>query len=76
MSLSKISVPFSTTYWVVPRQFLAGEHPVEIRRHGTATEQDVIAQIAELRSLMPGGREASPHTPEQVQLVKNWKAGS
>ena len=178
ISLSWISVPFPNTYWVVPNQFLAGEHPVEIsedltiarltalldagvrtfvnlteerekmqsyshlartlatdkrmdievlripipdrnippvetlrsildvidhsiangnsvfvhcfagigrtgtivgcylRRHGAATEQDVIAKIAELRSLMPGGREASPHTPEQVQLVKDWKTGS
>jgi protein-tyrosine phosphatase len=178
ISLSQFRVPFATTYWVVPQQFLAGEHPVEIsedltiarlmalldagvrtfvnlteerekmqsyshlartlatekrmkveilripipdrnvppvetlrsildviddsiakgnpvfvhcfagigrtgtivgcylRRHGAATEQNVIAKIVELRSLMPGGREASPHTPEQVQLVKNWKTGS
>jgi len=178
MSRSEINVPFANTYWVVPHQFLAGEHPVEVsdnatvarltalldagvrtfvnlteereklenysqlvrtlaadqeidievlqipipdrniptaetlrsildaidasiakgnpvfvhcfagigrtgtivgchlRRHGRATDQDVIAKIAELRSLMPGGREVSPHTPEQVQLVQNWKTGS
>lgn len=178
MSLPKLSVPFPNTYWVVPHQFLAGEHPAELsedittarltalldagvrtfvnltearermpdysqplrslasarqveikylrmpipdrsipsaetlrsildalddslanrqpvfvhcfagvgrtgtvvgcylRRHGKATEQDVIARIAELRSLMPGGNEASPHTPEQIQLVKSWKAAS
>ena len=47
-----------------------------LKRHGRATEQNVIATIAGLRSLMPGGSEVSPHTPEQVQLVKNWKEGS
>jgi len=178
MSPSKISVPFPSTYWVVPDQLLAGEHPVEIsedltlarlsalldagirtfvnlteerekmqsyshlvrtlvadqhkdikvlrmpipdrniptvenlrailnviddsvangnpvfvhcfagigrtgtivgcylRRHGRATDQNVIAKISELRRQMPGGAEASPHTPEQVELVKSWKEGS
>jgi protein-tyrosine phosphatase len=173
---SKISVPFDNPYWVIPNQFLAGEHPVEISedltsarlsallqvgvrtfvnltekreklqsysqrvrtmasdkgigievlripipdrhvppvetlrsildvidasiasgqpvfvhcfagigrtgtivgchpmRHGRATGQDVLANISEFRSLMPGGDEASPHTIEQVQLVKAWNA--
>lgn len=177
MSLPKLNVPFPVSYWVVPGQFLAGEHPVEIseddtiarltalldagvrtvvnlteerermrsyshllrtlatdrgiaveilrmpipdrsapsvetvtsilnviddsiadgkpvfvhcfagvgrtgtivgchlKRHGRATEQNVITTISEMRSLMPGGAEPSPHTPEQVQLVRNWKAG-
>lgn len=177
MSLTKIRVPFESTYWVVPNQFLAGEHPVEfsadltttrlnalldagvrtflnlteekekmqsyssllramansrridieisripipdrdvpsaetlksildvidrsianknpvfvhcfagigrtgtivgcyLRRHGQATAQDVMAKISELRSLMPDRSEPSPHTPEQIELVRNWKEG-
>ena len=178
MSQSNICVPFTNSYWVVPNQFLAGEHPVDfdeditvarlttlldagvrtfvnlteewekrrsysaplramatdrrigveifqmpirdrsvpsaetlksildvidssvanknpvfvhcfagvgrtgtvvgcyLRRHGVAGAGDVIEKIAELRSRMPGGRESSPHVPEQIQLVKNWKERS
>jgi protein tyrosine/serine phosphatase len=47
-----------------------------LKRHGRATEQNVMAKISELRKLMPGGNEVSPHTPEQVQLVKQWMEGS
>ena len=47
-----------------------------LKRHGHATEQDVMAKIAGLRKGMPGGNETSPHTPAQVQLVAHWKAGS
>ena len=47
-----------------------------LKRHRRATEQSVIAKISELRSLMPGGAEMSPHTSEQVQRVKNWNAGA
>jgi len=47
-----------------------------LKRHGEATEENVIAKISELRRLMPGGAEMSPHTPEQIQLVRNWKQGS
>lgn len=174
MSLPKISVPFPSTYWVVPNLFLAGEHPAEysedatttrltalldagirtfvnlteekeilrsyardlhdiattrginlnilripvpdrgipsaetlisildvidrsiasgkpvfvhcfaglgrtgtivgcyLVRHGKATGHDVMAKISGLRSLMPCAREASPQTPEQIELVKCW----
>jgi predicted protein tyrosine phosphatase len=47
-----------------------------LKRHGHAKEQDVIEKISGLRRLMPGGSEASPHTPEQIRIVKNWKEGS
>jgi protein-tyrosine phosphatase len=47
-----------------------------LKRHGQAKRQDVIKKISGLRRLMPGGREASPHTPEQIQFVKNWEEGS
>ena len=178
MFQSEINVPFANTYWVIPHQFLAGEHPSELderitveklaalldagvrsfvnlteerekmqcyshllqtlatdrriaveilripipdrgvpsaetlrsildvidgsvakknpvfvhcfagvgrtgtivgcylKRHGQAKEQDVIEKISELRRWMLGGNEASPHTPEQIQVVKNWKEGS
>jgi protein tyrosine/serine phosphatase len=47
-----------------------------LKRHGHAKEQDVIAKILELRRLIPGGSETSPHTPEQIWVVKNWKERS
>jgi len=47
-----------------------------LQRHGLATSQDVLAQIAELRRRMPSGREASPHTFEQVRMVENWQEGA
>ena len=177
MFQSEINIPFGNTYWVVPSEFLAGEHPVELdesitverltslldtgirtfvnltqerekmqsysghlrtmaanrqleieilqipitdrgvpsiecmksildaidnslanknpvfvhcfagvgrtgtvvgcylKRHGHAKKHDVIEKISGLRRLMPGGREASPHTPEQIQIVENWEEG-
>jgi protein-tyrosine phosphatase len=47
-----------------------------LMRHGQATPADVVAKIAELRQWMPIGREISPHTPEQIQTVENWKKGA
>jgi len=44
-----------------------------LQRHGLATETDVIPRIAELRRFMPIACESSPHTPEQVRMVENWK---
>ena len=44
-----------------------------LKRHGLATQRDVIAKIAELRQRMPSGSESSPHPPEQVWMVENWK---
>jgi protein-tyrosine phosphatase len=46
-----------------------------LRRHGLATQRDVLGKIAELRRLMPSGRESSPDTLEQVRMVENWKDG-
>jgi protein-tyrosine phosphatase len=45
-----------------------------LMRHRFARDQDVIAKISELRSPMPCGKEASPHTPEQIKFVMNWNA--
>ena len=47
-----------------------------LKRHRLATDQDVMARIAELRRLMPYGRDPSPQTPEQVRMVRTWKAGA
>jgi protein-tyrosine phosphatase len=47
-----------------------------LKRHGLASSQDVLAKIAELRRLMPGGGESSPHTLEQVRVVEHWKKGA
>jgi protein-tyrosine phosphatase len=46
-----------------------------LKRKGIPFDQDVIAVIAELRRFMPSGRETSPHTPEQIRMVRNWKKG-
>ena len=47
-----------------------------LKRHRLASAENVVAAISELRSLMPCGGEASPHTPEQIELVMSWKEGS
>jgi hypothetical protein len=46
-----------------------------LKRHGLATSENVLDEIGKLRQSMPGGREPSPHTPEQVRMVRNWKKG-
>ena len=47
-----------------------------LKRHRIATAHDVMTKIAELRRLMPSGREASPQTPEQERIVRSWQDGS
>lgn len=47
-----------------------------LKRHGLATDQNVLDKIAELRRFMPAGRDSSPHTSEQVRMVKYWKKGA
>jgi protein-tyrosine phosphatase len=46
-----------------------------LKRHGIASGEDVIAKISELRRMMPCGDDSSPHTPEQIRMVKSWKQG-
>ena len=47
-----------------------------LRRHARAKLGEVVAGIVALRQGMPIGREASPHTAEQVQMVEGWKEGA
>jgi Dual specificity phosphatase, catalytic domain len=47
-----------------------------LMRHELATTADVISKIAELRRHMPSSHDSSPHTPEQIRMVRNWKKGS
>src|SRR5262245_61158879 len=47
-----------------------------LRRHGLAKQGEVVAQIARLRSRMPGWRGTSPQTTEQVHMVENWEDGA
>lgn len=47
-----------------------------LKRRSLASDNDVIQKIAHLRRLVPTGRETSPHTAEQVRMVKNWKQGA
>ena len=46
-----------------------------LKRHGLATDEDVLHKIAELRRLTPAGREPSPQTLEQIRMVRHWKQG-
>jgi predicted protein tyrosine phosphatase len=46
-----------------------------LMRHGRAKSQNVIAKISALRSQMPCGSDASPHTSEQITAVMNWREG-
>lgn len=46
-----------------------------LKRHGMATDDDVMDKIAELRQFIPDDWGPSPHMPEQVQMVKGWRAG-
>jgi protein tyrosine/serine phosphatase len=47
-----------------------------LKRHGLAEEVDVIQKLAHLRRNAPNGKETSPHTNEQVRMVKNWRKGA
>lgn len=47
-----------------------------LKRHGLADDKDVVVKIMELRKHMPSGRDSSPHTADQVRMVKSWKKAS
>jgi hypothetical protein len=44
-------------------------------RHGLAQNDDVIQKLAYLRRDVPNGKETSPHTNEQIRMVRTWKKG-
>lgn len=46
-----------------------------LKRHGLATDEDVMDQIAELRKVIAEDWGPSPHMPKQAQMVKGWRAG-
>ena len=46
-----------------------------LKRHGLAQDTDVIQKLAHLRHDVPNGRETSPHTAEQIRMVRTWKKG-
>jgi hypothetical protein len=46
-----------------------------LKRHGIAQDADVIHKLAYLRRNLPTAKEISPHTPEQIRMVTNWKKG-
>jgi hypothetical protein len=47
-----------------------------LKRHGFASDEDVIHCIAGLRRFMPYGSEASPQTAAQIRTVTTWKMGA
>lgn len=58
-----ISVPFANTYWVVPGQFLAGEHPVEISDDAT---------MARLAALLDAGVRTLVDLTEEPEIVPSY----
>lgn len=46
-----------------------------LKRHGLATDENVITTIAQLREFLPPPRNTSPHTAIQNRMVKSWRKG-
>lgn len=44
-----------------------------LQRRGRVTAETVMAHIAELRGNLAAALGPSPHTPEQVGMVENWR---
>ena len=44
-----------------------------LRRHGRATNQDVVERITALRSMIPNALLPSPYTAEQTKMVRAWR---
>lgn len=44
-----------------------------LARSGVAIGEDVLTEMAKLRSRMPNGHKESPETEEQREFVRNWK---
>jgi hypothetical protein len=47
-----------------------------LKRHGIATNKDVIQKIRELRQHTEFPNDSSPHNGYQVNLVLNWRLHS
>ena len=47
-----------------------------LKRHGISDDVNIITTISELRRQMPTGLDSSPHTIQQIRMVKNWKKGA
>jgi protein-tyrosine phosphatase len=47
-----------------------------LKRHGLATDHDVLGKIAELRRHLWTAKTPSPQTLEQIRMVESWKKGA
>jgi protein-tyrosine phosphatase len=65
MSQPQIDVPFPNAYWVLPGQFLAGEHPVEF--------SDIVT-LARLTSLLDAGVQTFVNLTEERERMPNYAA--
>src|SRR5580765_5248006 len=63
MSQPEINVPFANTYWVVPSQLLAGEHPVELDERITAER---------LTALLDAGVRTFVNLTEQREIKESY----
>ena len=46
-----------------------------LKRHGHASDGEVLTKIADLRRFMPYGKETSPQTEAQIRMITTWKKG-
>ena len=46
-----------------------------LKRHGLASDNDVLEKIAMMRRHMLNAKTPSPHTPEQMRMVQSWRQG-
>ena len=47
-----------------------------LRRHGLSSADQVIDAIQDLRQGIPAEHHSSPHTPQQIKMVKQWEEGA
>src|SRR5688572_28828091 len=65
MPQPSIAVPFPSSYWVIPRLFLAGEHPVEF------SEDDTLARLT---ALLDAGIRTFVNLTEQQEKMQSYSS--
>lgn len=47
-----------------------------LKRHGLASDNDVLETISKMRRHMLNAKTPSPQTPEQIRMVLSWRKGA